>query len=205
DDLPPTLLTALRAIVASAFLVVLLLRSGADAVRAPAPETVRAFFVLGVAGVVLSMHIAYWGIYTTTAANAAILQAASPVMIALGVLLYHAILGAIAHLWWYAAVERVGPSRAAIFLNVTPLVGMALAAALLGEPIGPWQIGGVALVMGGVALTTRRAANDRRVARTGGELGGSPRPPQSHQEPVGLSRGATAPPGRPERRGVWGA
>jgi len=51
DDLPPTLLTALRAIVASAFLVVLLLRSGADAVRAPAPETVRAFFVLGVAGV----------------------------------------------------------------------------------------------------------------------------------------------------------
>src|SRR5437762_14232661 len=77
-------------------------------------------------------------------------------------LLYHAILGAIAHLWWYAAVERVGPSRAAIFLNVTPLVGMALAAALLGEPIGPWQIGGVALVMGGVALTTRRATGDRK-------------------------------------------
>jgi len=263
-DLPPTLLTAIRAIVASAFLVALLLRSGADAVRAPAPDTVRAFFVLGVAGVVLSMHIAYWGIYTTTAANAAILQAASPIMIALGarvylgerlrrvqqagvllsmfgvllvvtegnlaelapsewrlgdfltllgltawtvytvygkrviatvppalattggyvcgtlvllpfaivtlpfmprprltsavawlVLVYHAVLGAIAHLWWYAAVERVGPSRAAIFLNVTPLVGIALAAVLLGEPIGPWQIGGVALVLGGVALTTR--------------------------------------------------
>src|SRR2546421_10924344 len=34
------------------------------------------------------MHIAYWGIYTTTAANAAILQAASPVMIALGARLY---------------------------------------------------------------------------------------------------------------------
>src|SRR6266566_10075350 len=219
----------------------------AEAVRPPAPETVRAFMVLGVAGVVLSMHIAYWGIYTTTAANAAILQAASPIMIALGarlylgerlrriqqagvalsmlgvlivvtegnlaelapsewrlgdfltllgltawtvytvygkrlvatvppslattgayvcgtlvlvplaivtlpfmprprlaspvawvVLVYHAILGAIAHLWWYAAVERVGPSRAAIFLNVTPLVGMALAAVLLSEPIGRW-------------------------------------------------------------------
>jgi drug/metabolite transporter (DMT)-like permease len=101
---------------------------------------------------------------------------ASP--IAWAVLLYHAILGAIAHLWWYAAVERVGPSRAAIFLNVTPLVGMALAAALLGEPIGPWQIGGVALVMGGVALTTRRAT--RRPTAAGGELGESPRPPQSH-------------------------
>src|SRR5262249_60394223 len=73
---------------ASSFLIALLLRSGPAAVRATGPETVRAFFVLGVAGVVLSMHIAYWGIYTTTAANAAILQAASPIMIALGARLY---------------------------------------------------------------------------------------------------------------------
>jgi drug/metabolite transporter (DMT)-like permease len=71
------------------------------------------------------------------------------------VLLYHAVLGAIAHLWWYAAVERVGPSRAAVFLNLTPLVGMALAALLLSEPIGRWQIYGVLLVLSGVALTTR--------------------------------------------------
>ena len=264
EDLPPTLLTALRAIIASSFLVALLLRAGPESVRPPSSEMIRAFFVLGVAGVVLSMHIAYWGIYTTTAANAAILQAASPIMIALGarlylgerlrriqqagvalsmlgvlivvtegnlaelapsewrlgdfltllglvawtvytvygkrliatvppalattggylcgtlvlvplaivtlplmprprllspvawlVLVYHAVLGAIAHLWWYAAVERVGPSRAAVFLNVTPLVGMALAAMLLSEPIGRWQIYGVLLVLAGVALTTR--------------------------------------------------
>ena len=264
QDLPPTLLTALRAVVASGFLVALLLRAGSDTVRPPAPDAIRGFVLLGVSGVVLSMHIAYWGIYTTTAANAAILQAASPIMIALGarlylgerlrrtqqagvavsmlgvlvvvtegnlaelapsewrlgdfltllglvawtvytvygkrliatvppalattgayvcgtlvivplalvtlpvmprprlfspiawlVLVYHAVLGAIAHLWWYAAVERVGPSRAAIFLNVTPLVGIGLAAVLLGEPIGPWQVAGVLLVLGGVALTTR--------------------------------------------------
>jgi drug/metabolite transporter (DMT)-like permease len=282
-DLPPTLLTALRAILGSSFLVALLLRAGSETVRPPAPETVRAFFVLGVAGVVLSMHIAYWGIYTTTAANAAILQAASPIMIALGarlylgerlrrpqqigvtlsmlgvlivvtegnlaelapsewrlgdfltllgltawtvytvygkrviatvppalattggyvagtlvivplaivtlpmmprprlasalawvVLVYHGVFGAVAHLWWYAAVERVGPSRAAIFMNVTPLVGMALAAVLLGEPIGPWQIAGVLLVLAGVALTTRVS----RATRAGGKLGGSSRPPQ---------------------------
>jgi drug/metabolite transporter (DMT)-like permease len=263
-DVPPTLLTALRSVIASTFLVGLLLRSGADAVRPPAPESMRAVFVLGVAGLVLSTQISYWGIYTTTAANAAILQSASPVLIAVGarlylgerlrraqqggvalsmlgvllvvtegrlaelapselrlgdfltllglvawsvytvygkrviatlppalattgayvcgtlvlvplalvtaplmprpqlaspvawlVILYHAIFGAVAHLWWYAAVERVGPSRAAIFMNVTPLVGMGLAAALLGEPIGPWQIAGVVLVLGGAALTTR--------------------------------------------------
>ena len=282
--LPPTLLTALRAILASSFLVALVLRSSSDAMRPPMPETVRAFFVLGITGVVLSMHIAYWGIYTTTAANAAILQAASPIMITLGariylgerlrrtqqagvalsmlgvlivvtegnlaelapsewrlgdfltlfgltawtvytvygkrliatvppavattggyvcgtlvivplaivtmplmprprlgaplawlVLVYHALLGAVAHLWWYAAVERVGPSRAAIFMNVTPLVGMALAAALLGEPIGPWQLAGVLLVLAGVALTTRVS----RAPQIGGESGGSSRPPRS--------------------------
>jgi drug/metabolite transporter (DMT)-like permease len=297
EHIPPTLLTALRAVIASSFLVALLVRGGAEAVRPPSPEMIRAFFVLGVAGVVLSMHIAYWGIYTTTAANAAILQAASPIMIALGarlylgerlrriqqagvalsmlgvlivvtegnlaelapsewrlgdfltllglvawtvytvygkrliatvppalattggyvcgtlvlvplaivslplmpqarllspvawlVLVYHAVLGAIAHLWWYAAVERVGPSRAAVFLNLTPLVGMALAAVLLAEPIGRWQIYGVLLVLSGVALTTRMSRATRPggklgesvsgATRPGGELGGSPRPPQ---------------------------
>jgi drug/metabolite transporter (DMT)-like permease len=97
---------------------------------------------------------------------------ASP--IAWAVLVYHAVLGAIAHLWWYEAVERVGPSRAAIFLNVTPLVGMGLAALLLAEPIGRWQVAGVVLVLAGVALTTRVS----RATRAGGELGGSSRPPQ---------------------------
>jgi drug/metabolite transporter (DMT)-like permease len=224
---------------------------------------VRAFFVLGIAGFVVSTHVTYWGIATTSAANAAILQATAPVMVALGaraylgerlrrrqrvgvavsalgvllvvtegrlaelapgtlrlgdfltllalvgwtvytvygkrvlaahapmlattaayvcgtlvlvplaalvapltprprlgsvvawsVLLYHAIAGAVAHLGWYAAVERVGASRAAIFMNVTPVVGVATAALLIGEEIGPWQVGGAALVLTGVALTT---------------------------------------------------
>jgi drug/metabolite transporter (DMT)-like permease len=285
-DVPPTLLTTLRMIVASSFLVVLLLRAGADTMRPPAPETLRALLVLGVAGFVLSTQVAYWGIYTTTAANAAILQAASPVLIAVGarlylrdrlrrsqqagvvlssvgvllvitegrlaelapsqlrlgdfitlaglvawavytvygkrviatvppavattgaylcgtlvlipltlltlpvmprprlaspvawlVILYHAIPGAIAHLGWYTAVQRVGPSRAAIFLNVTPLVGIGLAAILLGEPVGPWQIAGVVLVLGGVALTTRVSGGPR--AR--GDRGGRVDPPNRNE------------------------
>jgi drug/metabolite transporter (DMT)-like permease len=94
------------------------------------------------------------------------------------VLLYHALLGAVAHLWWYAAVERVGASRAAIFMNVTPLVGIGLAAALLGEPIGPWQIGGVALVLAGVGLTTTTKTVSG-ATRTGGDMGGSSRPPHA--------------------------
>jgi drug/metabolite transporter (DMT)-like permease len=269
-DIPPTLPTAIRCAIAAAFLSVLTLRGGFDAARALGADTVRAFFILGAAGFVVSTHISYWGIYTTSAANAAILQATAPVMVALGaraylgerlrakqrvgvgismlgvllvvtegrlaelapselrlgdfltllalvgwtvytvygkrvltrhspaltttaayvcgtliliplaivtapltprprlgsavawaVLLYHAIAGAVAHLWWYAAVERVGPSRAAIFMNVTPVVGIATAALLIGEDIGPWQVGGAAMVLGGVALTT----GGRTVAR----------------------------------------
>jgi drug/metabolite transporter (DMT)-like permease len=85
--------------------------------------------------------------------------------LAWAVLLYHAIPGAFAHLWWYAAVERVGPSRAAIFMNVTPVVGIGMAALLVGEEIGPWQIGGAAMVLGGVALTTGGRTAPRPPAR----------------------------------------
>jgi len=58
-------------------------------------------------------------------------------------------------------VERVGPSRAAIFLNVTPLVGMALAALLLlASAIGPWQDRPASpLVLGGVALDDTTGGN----------------------------------------------
>ena len=273
-DIPPTLMTAVRCAIAAGLLCVLVLRAGFDASRALTADAVKAFFVLGTAGFVVSTHISYWGIYTTSAANAAILQATAPVMVALGarlylgerlrrlqrvgvlismggvllvvtrgrfaelapsqlrlgdfltllalvgwsvytvygkrvlaghspvltttaayvcgtlvlvplaiatapltpparlgapaawvVLLYHAIPGAIAHFWWYAAVERVGPSRAAMFMNVTPVVGLGTAALLVGEEIGPWHIGGAAMVLAGVALTTGGRTTVRPPAR----------------------------------------
>jgi drug/metabolite transporter (DMT)-like permease len=73
------------------------------------------------------------------------------------VVVYQALLGAVAHIWWYRAVEVVGASRSAIFMNLQPVVGLALAGALLGERIGLWQVAGGVLVLAGVALTTRAA------------------------------------------------
>jgi drug/metabolite transporter (DMT)-like permease len=70
------------------------------------------------------------------------------------VVVYHALFGAVAHIWWYRAVERVGASRAAVFMNVTPIVGVVMAATLLAEPVGVWEVLGTLLVLGGVALTT---------------------------------------------------
>jgi drug/metabolite transporter (DMT)-like permease len=71
------------------------------------------------------------------------------------VILYQALLGAVAHVWWYRAIDAVGPSLAAVFLNLQPVVGVALAAMLLGEAVGVWQVAGGVLVLAGVALTTR--------------------------------------------------
>jgi drug/metabolite transporter (DMT)-like permease len=77
------------------------------------------------------------------------------------VVFYHAILGAVAHTWWYRGVERVGAARAAVFMNVTPIVGVILAATVLGEAVGVWEVLGTLLVLGGVALTVMGASSPR--------------------------------------------
>ena len=266
-DFPPVFLTALRGVIASAFLVTLLARSGAETVRGLGPQSIGAFVALGVCGLVLSTQLSYVGYVYTTAANAAILQAATPVLVAVGaraylgerlrrrqqagvaisalgvlvvvtsgqllglrldhlragdfitmvglvswtaytlygkrvvlthspaltttaayvagtcilvaeaaltaplfprpalgsvpawaIVVYHALFGAVAHIWWYRAVERVGASRAAVFMNVTPIVGVAMATLLLAEPVGIRQVLGTLLVLAGVALTTTSPA-----------------------------------------------
>jgi drug/metabolite transporter (DMT)-like permease len=264
-DFTPFFLAAVRCTVASCFLLILLVRSGERATRGLTPAALRIFLILGLAGIWGSIQWTYVGYYYTTAANAAILQASTPVMVALtarfylgerlrpiqwagvaisafgvllvvtsgrlaalrlaelragdfitiaalsgfsvytvygkralgalspalattgayvagtllilptalvaaphfpaprlgsvagwAVVLYQGLIGAVAHVWWYRAVEVVGPSRSAIFMNLQPIVGIALAAALLREPIGLWQILGTGSVLIGVGLTTAR-------------------------------------------------
>jgi drug/metabolite transporter (DMT)-like permease len=262
-DIPPEILVALRGIIASAFLVGMLARSGATTFSEITPAALTAFGVLALTGVVGSMNLTYLSLYYTTATNVVLLQVATPVMMALGarvylgerlsrpqwigvwlsiggvlliitrgrlanlqpgqlqigdlinlasmvcwssytvygkrvlatyspalattaayvlgtivliplavvtaplfpaprlgsglawlVILYQAVLGAIAHVWWYRAVDVVGPSLASVFMNLQPVVGIVLAAVLLAEAVGGWQIAGGLLVLGGVALTT---------------------------------------------------
>jgi drug/metabolite transporter (DMT)-like permease len=59
----------------------------------------------------------------------------------------------VAYLIWYTAVQRVGNNRTSIYSNVVPLVAMAVAAAVLGEPMTARKIGGALAILGGVALT----------------------------------------------------
>jgi drug/metabolite transporter (DMT)-like permease len=63
--------------------------------------------------------------------------------------------GCLAFLWWNQGVAVVGPTRAAMFINIMPIAGMAFAALLMHERIGWQQLIGAALIISGVWLTTQ--------------------------------------------------
>jgi drug/metabolite transporter (DMT)-like permease len=85
---PPFVLVGLRTSLASAFLVAMLLRRGQDRFRALGWSDLGQFAFLGFAGLFVSTGGTYLGIAFTTASSAVILQAATPVMVALGSRVY---------------------------------------------------------------------------------------------------------------------
>jgi drug/metabolite transporter (DMT)-like permease len=62
------------------------------------------------------------------------------------------------YLFWYGALERLEASQVAAFLYLEPLVTLAAAMALLGEPVGVATMAGGLTVLAGVALVQRPAA-----------------------------------------------
>jgi drug/metabolite transporter (DMT)-like permease len=70
------------------------------------------------------------------------------------------------YLFWYTALEQLETSRVAAFLYLEPLVTLATAALLLGEPVQAPTIAGGLLVLGGVYLV-QGAANKVREADAG--------------------------------------
>lgn len=68
--------------------------------------------------------------------------------------------GLLANLWWWETVEWLDASRAAIYIYLIPLLTMLFAVLLLGETVGPAQLGGAALLLGGVWLAERSRRQD---------------------------------------------
>ena len=55
--------------------------------------------------------------------------------------------------WYYEGIEKIGPTRSALFINFVPLSAIALAYLILGEPV-TWSLAaGTLLVVSGVYLT----------------------------------------------------
>jgi len=58
--------------------------------------------------------------------------------------------------WYYRAVQVLGPSRTVIFNNLVPVFGAAFGVGLLGEPLTASMLFGGAIALTGVMIVTRR-------------------------------------------------
>ncbi|WP_109465502.1 DMT family transporter [Albibacillus kandeliae] len=58
--------------------------------------------------------------------------------------------GLLATLVWFLLLNRIGPTRAATFHFLNPVFGVAIAALLLGERLGPWDVVGVLVITAGI-------------------------------------------------------
>lgn len=55
-----------------------------------------------------------------------------------------------ATLLWFVLVDRIGAVRAAVFHFLTPFFGVTIAALVLGEALGPWDLVGVVVIALGI-------------------------------------------------------
>jgi drug/metabolite transporter (DMT)-like permease len=70
--------------------------------------------------------------------------------------LYLGVLGtAVAFVWYYQAVQRLGAARTVIFNNLVPVFGAGFGVLLLGEPLLPSMLLGGAVAVTGVMLVSR--------------------------------------------------
>ncbi len=105
-----------------------------------------------------------WGLVTTAPLAAVEWQVAarSPWTAAsvAAVLYLGVVMTGLGYLVWNWALERVSAARAAIYLNVQPLVGALLGVVWLGEPLSAFTVAGGSLVVLGLwlALTGRPAS-----------------------------------------------
>jgi drug/metabolite transporter (DMT)-like permease len=71
-------------------------------------------------------------------------------------LLYLGVLGtALAFVWYYMSVKKVGASSASIFNNLVPVFGVAISVLVLDEPLLPSMLIGGAIAIAGVMMVSR--------------------------------------------------
>jgi drug/metabolite transporter (DMT)-like permease len=71
-------------------------------------------------------------------------------------LIYLGVLGtALAFVWYYMSVKKLGASVTSIFNNLVPVFGVAISVLLLGEPLLWSMLVGGAVTIFGVLLVSR--------------------------------------------------
>ena len=61
-------------------------------------------------------------------------------------------------LWYYQGIQKIGPTRAGLFINFVPISAILLAFIFIGEPLTMSLLMGTVLVSSGVYLTNRPAS-----------------------------------------------
>ena len=61
----------------------------------------------------------------------------------------------VGYVFWNRAVAEVGSNVAGIFMHLMPVFGSILAWIFLGERIELFHVVGIALILGGITLTSR--------------------------------------------------
>jgi drug/metabolite transporter (DMT)-like permease len=76
--------------------------------------------------------------------------------LALGYLILFAT--AVAQQAWLFGVKGIGPSRASILGNLTPVAAIGLSVVILGESVGMIEVVGIGLILAGVLIVNRQTA-----------------------------------------------
>ena len=61
----------------------------------------------------------------------------------------------VGYIFWNNAVARVGPNKAGMFMHLMPVFASVLAIAFLGESLRLFHVAGMAMILGGIRLTSR--------------------------------------------------
>jgi len=70
----------------------------------------------------------------------------------IGVAIFSSVL---AYIFWNRGVELLGPAVAGLFVHLMPVFGALLAWLFLGERLAPYHLAGMALILTGIAVTSR--------------------------------------------------
>lgn len=76
------------------------------------------------------------------------------VLVAVGLLAV--VCTALAFIVFFALIREIGAPRALVFTYVNPAVALAAGVIVLNEPLTPWHLAGLALILTGSVLATRR-------------------------------------------------
>lgn len=113
----------------------------------------------GLSPLAATNYAALWGTVLLGAVAAAQFDTLHPSQFDLKMivsLLYLGVLGtALAFVWYYMSVKKVGASSASIFNNLVPVFGVAISVLVLGEALLPSMLIGGAIAIAGVMMVSR--------------------------------------------------